>query len=69
FSGVREEDMVIAAPIPGPLRIISADNSKLEIKSEVTGEIAVFDAAEQQWVKQNDRFSRAAYQASADGLG
>ena len=69
YSGVRTLDKVIPAPIPGPLRIVSADNPKLEIKSEATGEVAVFDAAEQQWVKKDDRFLGAVYQASADGLG
>ncbi len=32
-SSAREQDNVISAPIPGPLRIISAENPKLEIKS------------------------------------
>lgn len=51
YSGVNNKNTMIPAPIPGPLRIISADNPKLEIKSEATGEVAVFDAAEQQWLK------------------
>jgi len=50
-SSTREQDNVISAPIPGSLRIISAENPKLEIKSVASGEVAVFDAAEQQWVK------------------
>lgn len=52
FSGVRQEDKVIPAPIPGPLKIVRADSPKLEIKSDATGEVAVFDAEEQQWLKE-----------------
>lgn len=47
YSGVRELDKVIPAPASNrPGR-----QPKLEIKSEATGEVAVFDVKEQLWLK------------------
>jgi hypothetical protein len=43
------QDEVIDAPLPGPIRVVSADNPDVTVVSERSGEQAVFDSEKRAW--------------------
>lgn len=48
YTGLHEI-YFFSAPIPGPISIVKASNPEVLVRSESTGEEAVFDAAKREW--------------------